>query len=77
MSNSEDWREDEQSQNISCLFCTVVPILMFAALFLGLTLNLIWYLTVFLFFSPLLFGFPLLFYYNRKAFWKVFDSVTD
>ena len=77
MANGDDWREDEQSQNISCLFCAIVPILMIVTLFLVPALHLTWYIGVLVFLSPLLLGLLILFFYDRKAFWGVLDSAAN
>ncbi|MFW9920662.1 MAG: hypothetical protein ACFFED_13745 [Candidatus Thorarchaeota archaeon] len=76
MNESDDWTEEELGQNISCVFCAVVPILMFVSLYLIVFFHLSWYEGVILFLSPLLFGLLVLYFYNRKAFWSVLDSVT-
>lgn len=77
MSNGDDWQEEEMSQNISCLFCAIVPILMFVALFLVFHYHLTWYFGLLVFFSPLVVGLLILFFYNRKAFWGVIDAASE
>lgn len=77
MNTNGDIGSEERSENISCLFCAIVPILMFVVLFLLPVLHLTWYEGVIFFLSPLLLGLLLLYIYERKAFWNVMESAVD